>query len=72
MIIETKFNVDDTFWVIQRNAITKCKVVSIKFEIDNHTNKSGYIMYSPTFAANWNWIPESRCFKTKEELIESL
>ncbi len=70
MIIETKFDIDDTFWVIKNNAVTECTVISIRFGKDNHTNKNGYIMYSPTFADNW--IHESNCFKTKEELIASL
>ena len=70
MIIETKFNLDDTFWTISRNKVDSHRVVSIKFGIDNHTNKNGYIMYSPTFADNW--ISEQNCFKTKEELLASL
>ena len=70
MTIETKFNINDTFWTISGNTITVCKVISIRFGIDNHTNKNGYIMYSPTFADNW--IHEADCFKTKEDLIASL
>ena len=61
MEANTKYNIKDTVWLVNENKVVKMTVTGP----DSHEVK-----YSLNYSLGD--IPESRVFKTKEELLESL
>lgn len=66
MEVNSKYNINDTVWVVNKNKVIQQKVKGI--EITAYKDKTE-IEY--TFIGD-SKLPEDRVFKTKEELINSL
>lgn len=74
MKIETKFNVGDTFVAIKDGKATEMVVGSIHMYVANSTLSTDIVTYTAktdTYESS-NSYKEKECFKTKEELINSL
>ncbi len=68
MEANTKYNIKDTVWLVNENKVVKMTVTGLEITVtgpDSHEVK-----YSLNYSLGD--IPESRVFKTKEELLESL
>ena len=66
MEVYSKYNINDTVWVVSRNKVIQQKIQGI--EITAYKDKTE-IEY--TFIGD-SKLPEDRVFKTKQELIDSL
>ena len=66
MEVYSKYNINDTVWVVNRNKVIQQKIQGI--EITAYKDK---IEIEYTFIGD-SKLPEDRVFKTKQELIDSL
>lgn len=76
MTIETKFNINDVVFFLERNQIVKATISAI--ETFNVGTNQDYIKYSAKDYDNsqtWldhNNLPEKTLYSSKEELLKSL
>lgn len=74
--METKFNIEESVWTLNKNRAEELKICSIG--ITNHLRKGLNITYtlskSGTFSADEYFFSkeENEIFKTKQELLDSL
>ena len=66
MEVNSKYNINDIVWVVNRNKVIQQKIQGV--EITAYKDKAE-IEY--TFIGG-SKLPEDRVFKTKQELIDSL
>ena len=66
MEVNSKYNINDTVWVVSRNKVIQQKIQGIEITADKDKAEIEY-----TFIGG-SKLPEYRVFKTKEELIDSL
>ena len=66
MEVYSKYNINDTVWVVNRNKVIQQKIQVIEITASSHMREIEY-----TFIGGGK-LPEYRVFKTKEELIDSL
>ena len=67
MEVKTKFNINDNIWVIYDNKVVRQKIKGIEISVD--TENEPEIIYT---LLEDKRFPESRIYKNKEELIDSL
>lgn len=66
MEVYSKYNINDTVWVVNRNKVIQQKIQGIEITTTTHMREIEY-----TFIGGGK-LPEDRVFKTKQELIDSL
>ena len=66
MEVNSKYNINDTVWVVSRNKVIQQKIQGIEITADKDKAEIEY-----TFIGG-SKLPEDRVFKTKQELIDSL
>ena len=66
MEVNSKYNINDTVWVVSRNKVIQQKIQGIEITATNHMREIEY-----TFMGDGK-LPDDKVFKTKEELIDSL
>lgn len=66
MKIETKISVGETFWVMYQNTACSYELISMYINV----NSSGKV--SVTYISENRQFDECYCFKTKQELLNSL
>lgn len=66
MEVYSKYNINDTVWVVSRNKVIQQKIQGIEITATTHMREIEY-----TFIGGGK-LPEDRVFKTKQELIDSL
>lgn len=66
MEVNSKYNINDTVWVVNRNKVIQQKIQGIEITADKDKAEIEY-----TFIGG-SKLPEYRVFKTKEELIDTL
>ena len=66
MEVNSKYNINDTVWVVNRNKVIQQKIQGIEITADKDNAEIEY-----TFIGG-SKLPEYRVFKTKEELIDTL
>lgn len=67
MEIKTKFNINDEIWTMADNKAVTGIIKSISINIISNKTEINYVMMF-----NNRIREESKCFKTKEELLKSL
>ena len=67
MEIQTKFNSNDTVWVVVDNKVTQRRITGIEISVEDPTLPK--ITYATIGDIKY---PEQDVFKTKQELIDSL
>ena len=66
MEVYSKYNINDTVWVVSRNKVIQQKIQGIEITASTNMREIEY-----TFIGGGK-LPEDRVFKTKQELIDSL
>ena len=66
MEVYSKYNINDTVWVVSRNKVIQQKIQGIEITATNHMREIEY-----TFIGGGK-LPEDKVFKTKQKLIDSL
>ena len=66
MEVNSKYNINDTVWVVNRNKVIQQKIQGIEITASTNMREIEY-----TFIGGGK-LPEDKVFKTKEELIDSL
>lgn len=66
MEVNSKYNINDNVWVVNKNKVIQQKVKGIEITAYTHKTEIEY-----TFIGD-NKLPEDKVFKTKQELIDSL
>ena len=66
MEVYSKYNINDTVWVVNRNKVIQQKIQGIEITASTNMREIEY-----TFIGGGK-LPEDKVFKTKEELIDSL
>ena len=66
MEVNSKYNINDTVWVVSRNKVIQQKIQGIEITASTNMREIEY-----TFIGGGK-LPEDKVFKTKEELIDSL
>ena len=66
MEVNSKYNINDTVWVVNRNKVIQQKIQGIEITADKDKAEIEY-----TFIGG-SKLPEDRVFKTKQELIDTL
>ena len=66
MEVNSKYNINDIVWVVNRNKVIQQKIQGIEITADKDKEEIEY-----TFIGG-SKLPEYRVFKTKEELIDTL
>ena len=67
MEVQTKFNINDTVWVVVDNKVTQRRITGIEISVENPSKPE--IIYATIGDIKY---PEQDVFKTKQELIDSL
>ncbi len=67
MEVKTKFNIGDIVFLISNNKVSSQKVTGLAIDVEDGKVE---VSYSLTFSESK--VDESKLFKTKEELINSL
>ena len=67
MEVKTKFNINDNIWVICDNKVVQQKIKGIEISVDIENEPE--ITYTLLEDKRY---PESRIYKNKEELVDSL
>lgn len=70
MMIETKYDIGDTVYLMNNNKVTVAEVVSI--DIEAYYNSEPDIRYSIEFGCSRILEKENLLFPNKKELIKSL
>ena len=66
MEVYSKYNINDTVWVVNRNKVIQQKIEGIEITVYKDKTEIEY-----TFIGGGK-LPEDRVFKTKQELIDTL
>ena len=66
MEVNSKYNINDTVWVVSRNKVIQQKIQGIEITASTNMREIEY-----TFIGGGK-LPEDRVFKTKQELIDTL
>ena len=66
MEVYSKYNINDTVWVVNRNKVIQQKIEGIEITVYKDKTEIEY-----TFIGG-DKLPEDRVFKTKQELIDTL
>ena len=66
MEVNSKYNINDTVWVVNRNKVIQQKIQGIEITADKDKAEIEY-----TFIGG-SKLPEYRVFNTKQELIDTL
>ena len=71
MEVNSKYNINDTVWVVNRNKVIQQKIQSV--ETTSYVNEKEIVKteIEYTFIGGGK-LPEDRVFKIKQELIDSL
>jgi hypothetical protein len=67
MEVQTKFNVNDTIWVVADNKVVQRKIIGVEITVVDSSKPE--IIYATVGDIKY---PEQDVFKTKQELIDSL
>ena len=67
MEVQTKFNINDTVWVVADNKVTQRRITGIEISVEDPALPK--ITYTTISDIKY---PEQDVFKTKQELIDSL
>ena len=67
MEVQTKFNINDTVWVVADNKVTQRRITGIEISVEDSALPK--ITYTTIGGIKY---PEQDVFKTKQELIDSL
>ena len=71
MEVNSKYNINDTVWVVNRNKVIQQKIQSV--ETTSYVNEKEIVKTEIVYTfIGGGKLPEYRVFKTKEELIDSL
>lgn len=68
MEAKTRFDIKDNVWLVNENKVVKMTVTGLEITVTGPVSRE--VKYSLNYSLGD--IPESRVFKTKEELLESL
>ncbi len=66
MEVKTKFNINDNIWVVCDNKVVQQKIKGIEISVDAENAEITYTLLED------RKYPESRIYKNKEELVDSL
>lgn len=66
MEVDSKYNINDTVWIVNRNKVIQQKIEGIEITVYKDKTEIEY-----TFIGGGK-LPEDRVFKTKQELIDTL
>ena len=69
MTIETKFNINDIVFVLDRNAVRERRIYFIRWDSKNGVYYSVYVGDETDAEKQFH---ESKCFATKQELLNYL
>ena len=71
MEVNSKYNINDTVWVVNRNKVIQQKIQGV--ETTSYVNEKEIVKteIEYTFIGGCK-LPEDRVFKTKQELIDTL
>lgn len=75
MTITTKFNLGDTVWAIDRSKAVAFEITSITTTHNQYRRNDGAVEKFASISYHGSRTdphPERECFKTKEELLNSL
>ena len=67
MEVQTKFNINDTVWVVADNKVTQRRITGVEISVEDPALPT--ITYTTIGDIKY---PEQDVFKTKQELIDSL
>ena len=67
MEVQTKFNINDTVWVVADNKVTQRRITGVEISVEDSALPK--ITYTTIGDIEY---PEQDVFKTKQELIDSL
>ena len=71
MEVNSKYNINDIVWVVNRNKVIQQKIQSV--ETTSYVNEKEIVKTEIVYTfIGGGKLPEYRVFKTKEELIDSL
>ena len=71
MEVNSKYNINDTVWVVNRNKVIQHKIQSV--ETTSYVNEKEIVKTEIEYTfIGGSKLPEDRVFKTKQELIDTL
>ena len=71
MEVNSKYNINDTVWVVNRNKVIQQKIQSV--ETTSYVNEKEIVKTEIEYTFNGGGkLPEDRVFNTKQELIDTL
>lgn len=71
MEVNSKYNINDTVWVVNRNKVIQQKIQSV--ETTSYVNEKEIVKTEIEYTfIGGDKLPEDRVFKTKQELIDTL
>ena len=71
MEVNSKYNINDIVWVVNRNKVIQQKIQSV--ETTSYVNEKEIVKTEIEYTfIGGSKLPEYRVFKTKEELIDTL
>lgn len=74
MTIETKFNIGDEAWFMYSDRLWHGSITAINLDVHRDKETSTLYQVSKEYLGDERnyWLGESKLFRTKQELIESL
>ena len=71
MEVNSKYNINDTVWVVNRNKVIQQKIQSV--ETTSYVNEKEIVKTEIVYTfIGGDKLPEDRVFNTKQELIDTL
>ena len=71
MEVNSKYNINDTVWVVNRNKVIQQKIQGV--ETTSYVNEKEIVKTEIVYTfIGGNKLPEDRVFNTKQELIDTL
>lgn len=71
MEVNSKYNINDTVWVVNRNKVIQQKIQSV--ETTSYVNEKEIVKTEIEYTfIGGSKLPEDRVFNTKQELIDTL
>ena len=71
MEVNSKYNINDIVWVVNRNKVIQQKIQSV--ETTSYVNEKEIVKTELVYTfIGGGKLPEDRVFKTKQELIDTL
>ena len=71
MEVNSKYNINDTVWVVNRNKVIQQKIQSV--ETTSYVNEKEIVKTEIEYTfIGGDKLPEDRVFNTKQELIDTL